>query len=190
MAHGAHGASGWVPSGNRPDREHDGPGGASDCGIRSAERKSGSGLRRSKSGKRHVLQRAKRRSATPRRITGFELVKQKISRLEDQLREDGEALRRLEQILQGSRRRGECATDGEDGLDIDSRVDRRLSALEGRVFGRRSASMEPRMSGDVGATSPRYGLDEYKIAGPGDVEVTRRGDATASAKAIPQRVCS
>ena len=37
MAHGAHGASGWVSSGNQPDREHEGPGGASDCGIRSAE---------------------------------------------------------------------------------------------------------------------------------------------------------
>ena len=182
MAHGAHGASGWVSPGNQPDGEHEGPGGASDCGIRSAERRSGSDLRRSKSSKRHVLQRAKRRSATPRPVTGFKLVKQKISKLEDQRREDGEALRRLEQILQGSRRRTECATSGDEGLGIDSRVDRRLSELECRVFGRRSASMEPRMGGDVGATSPQDELDEYKIVGPGMVDVIRRGDATASAK--------
>ena len=73
MAHGAHGASGWVSSGNRPDREHEGPEGASDGGIRSAERRLGSDRRRSKGNKRHVLQRAKRRSATPRPATGLEL---------------------------------------------------------------------------------------------------------------------
>ena len=155
MAHGAHGASGWVSSGNQPDRENEGPEGASDCGIRSAERRSGSDLRRSKSSKCHVLQRARRRSTTPRPATGFELVKQRISKLEDQQCEDGEALRRLEQILQGSRRCTEFASSGREGLRIDARVDSRLSALEGRVFGRRSASMEPRKDGDVGATSPQ-----------------------------------
>ena len=37
MAHEAHGASGRVSSGNRPERRHEGPRGASDDGIRSAE---------------------------------------------------------------------------------------------------------------------------------------------------------
>ena len=142
MSHGAHGASGSVSSGNRPDREREGPGGASDCGIRSAERRLGSGRHRSKGSKRHVLQRAKRRSATPRPVTGFELVKQRISRLEDQQREDGEVLRRLEQVLQGNWRSTELASSGDEGLGVDSRVSKRLSELESRVFGRSSASME------------------------------------------------
>ena len=103
MAHGAHGTSGRVSSGIQPDGEHEGPGGASDCGIRSAERRSGSDLRRSKSSRHHVLQRAKRRSATPRPATGFELMKQKINELEHQQREDREALQRLEQVLQHQR---------------------------------------------------------------------------------------
>ena len=142
MSHGAHGASGSVSSGNRPDREREGPGGASDCGIRSAERRLGSDRHRSKGSKRHVLQRAKRRSATPRPVTGFELVKQRISKLEDQQHEDGEVLRRLEQVLQGNRRSTELASSGDEGLGVDSRVSKRLSELESRVFGRSSASME------------------------------------------------
>ena len=100
MAHGAHGASGWVSSGNQPDGEHEGPGGASDFGIRGAERRLGSDLRRSKSSKRHMLQRAKRRSATPQPVTGFELVKQKISKLEDQRRQDAEGQQQQRQQQQ------------------------------------------------------------------------------------------
>ena len=46
----------------------------------------------SKGSKCHVLQRAKRRSVTPRPVTGFELVKQRIPKLEDQQREDGKVL--------------------------------------------------------------------------------------------------
>ena len=153
MAHGAHGTSGRVSSGIRPDGEHEGPGGASDCGIRSAERRSGSDLRRSKSSRRHVLQRAKRRSATPRPATGFELVKQRITELEDQQREDGEVLRRLAQTLQESRRRTESATSGDEGLDIGSRVDRQLSTLEIRVFGQWLDLVDPVENIDV---DPRW----------------------------------
>ena len=92
MAHEAHGASGWAASGNQPDGEREGPGGASDCGIRSAERSSGSDLQRSNSSRRHMLQRARPRSETLRPAAGFELVKQKIFWLEEQRRRDGEAL--------------------------------------------------------------------------------------------------
>ena len=158
-----------------------------DCGIRSAERRSGSDLRRSKRSKRHLLQRARRRSATPRLVTGFELVKQKMkqkmTKLEDQQREDGEALRRLEQILQGSRRRTEFASSGDEGLGIDARVDRRLSELECRVFEQRSALMEPRKGGDVGATSPQDEHKKYKIVCLGPREVTRGEEDAASADA-------
>ena len=123
MAHEAHGASDWVSSGNQPEREHEGLGGASDGDIRSAVRRSCSDLRRSKSSRRHVLQRAKRRSATPRPATGSELVKQRITELEDQQREDRAALRRLEQVLQGSRRSTRSATSGDAGSENEPRME-------------------------------------------------------------------
>ena len=75
----------------------------------SAEQRSGSDLPGSKSSMRHVLQRARRRSATLRPAAGFELMKQRIFKQEDQQRKDGEALRRLEQDLQRSRRCTEIA---------------------------------------------------------------------------------
>ena len=68
MAHGAHGASGWVSSGNRPDREHEGPGGASDCGIRSAEQRLGSDQRRSEGSK--LTDGRDRRAMITARLTG------------------------------------------------------------------------------------------------------------------------
>ena len=51
-------------------------------------------------------------------------------------------MRRLEQVLQGNRRSTELASSGDEGLGVDSRVSKRLSELESRVFGRSSASME------------------------------------------------
>ena len=119
----------------------------------------------------------------PENSDRFELVKQRISEVEDQQRKDSEALRRREQIMQGSRRSTEPATSGDTGWEIESRVEGRISELECRVFGRRSTSMEPRMGRDVGATSPQVRLNEYKIVGPGDLEVAQGGDATALAKA-------
>ena len=96
----------------------------------SAERRSGSDLPGSKSSMRHVLQRARRRSATPRPAAGFELMKQRIFKQEDQQRKDGEALRRLEQDLQRSRRctDRDCVPSGDEGSGIDLCVDTRLYA--------------------------------------------------------------
>ena len=81
-------------------------------------------------------------------------MKQKIVELEYQQCEDREALRHLEQVLQGSRRNTRSATSGDAGLEIEPRVEMRSSELECRVFERRSASMEPEMDEDVEATSP------------------------------------
>ena len=111
-------------------------------------------MRRSKSSERRALQKARRESATPRPTTNFELAKQRIDELEDRQREDRETLRHLEQTLQKNRRRTEPATGSDAGSEIESRMERRLSEPECRVFGWRPTSMEPGMGEDVGATSP------------------------------------
>ena len=70
MAHGAHGASGRVSSGNRPDGEHEGPGGVDGGSQRSAVPP---GLRRRRR-LRRGLQKTKRRSATPKPVSVGERV--------------------------------------------------------------------------------------------------------------------
>ena len=106
-------------------------------------------------------------------------MKQRINELEYQQREDREALRRLGQVLQGSRRNTRPATSGDAGAEIEPRVERSSSELECRVFERHSASMEPGMGEDVGATSPQSELGEYTIVGRSEVEGTGSGDVAA-----------
>ena len=89
-------------------------------------------------------------------------MKRRITELEDQQREDRAALRRLEQVLQGSRRSTRSATSGDAGSEIEPRMERSLSEHECRVSERHSASMESGMGEDVGATSPQDDeLDEH-----------------------------
>ena len=63
-------------------------------------------------------------------------MKQKLFKLEEQQRRDGEVLRRLEQIPQGKSRYEEVEQRGDVEAGMDSRVVERLSALEDEVFGR------------------------------------------------------
>ena len=78
----------------------------------------------------------------PRPAAGFKLLRQKISGVDEQQRRDGEALRRLEKNLQGRRGYERIVPSGDVGVGSDARVAERLSALEGKVFGQRLASME------------------------------------------------
>ena len=88
MAHGAHGASGWVSSDNQPDWEHEGVGTTPDHDHRRAERNSRPGVHRSRSRRRHVLQRARSKLETLRPAAGFELVKEKLTQLEEKQDQD------------------------------------------------------------------------------------------------------
>ena len=77
-----------------------------------------------------MLQRVKHRLVTPQPAAGFELVKQRITKLKDQQCEDRAALWHLEQVLQGSQQSMRSATSGDAGSEIELCMERSLSELE------------------------------------------------------------